>query len=184
LKKEYTIRDEWLPFEIHPETPPEGVLLAERLSHIDWDDMYRNLRTSGARYDIAFGDVTLLSNSRLSLQAGEFARDQGRFEQFHEELFRAYFTDVEDIGSITVLLERGKKAGLDPAEMRTVLEENRYLPRLEAVTAEAHACGITSAPTFIINDRYSISGAQPLDVFRGALKEIESEQANKPAGRQ
>jgi len=42
------------------------------------------------------------------------------------------------------------------------------------VTREAQLCGITGAPTFIINGKYSIVGAQPLEVFRDTLSMIQS----------
>ena len=94
LKKEFYIKDDWLAFEIHPETPEKGVLLTEHLPHIDWDEMYINLRRSGARFGITFSDVTVLSNSRMSLEAGEFARDHGMFDKFHEQIFYQYFTEA------------------------------------------------------------------------------------------
>jgi predicted DsbA family dithiol-disulfide isomerase len=171
------LREEWLPFEIHPETPPGGVLLAERLPHIDWEELYRQLRQSGASYGIAFGNVTLLSNSRLALEAGEFARARGRYEEFHEAVFHAYFTKTEDIGSMAVLMEIARTAGLDAAELKAALGDGRYRAQLDRVTREARQCGITGAPTFVLNGRYRIVGAQPLDVFKETLSMIQSGHA-------
>jgi len=34
---------------------------------------------------------------------GEFAREAGRFEEFHENVFRAFFTDLKDIGRPDVI---------------------------------------------------------------------------------
>jgi predicted DsbA family dithiol-disulfide isomerase len=161
--------DEWLPFEIHPETPPEGVLLTASLPHIDWDGMYRNLRKSGERFGIKFGNVRLLSNAGMSLAAGEFARDCGGFEAYHEAIFNIYFTQARDIGSWEAVREAAEAAGLDTAELKKALDAGRYRQRLAAVTGEAHRRGINSAPTFIINNTYAIVGAQPVGVFRDAL---------------
>jgi len=33
-----------------------------------------------------------ISNSRLSLEAGEFAKEQGRFDKFHHAVFETYFS--------------------------------------------------------------------------------------------
>ena len=155
--------------EIHPETPPEGVLLSVRLPGIDWDGMYQNLRRSGAQYGIAFGDVKLLSNSRLSLEAGEYARDHGRFDEYHEEIFRAYFTAVKDIGRMDVILDAARSAGLDAEALQAALKKGLYRDRLQAAQQESERYGVTGVPAFIIEDQYKIVGAQPLEVFRETL---------------
>jgi predicted DsbA family dithiol-disulfide isomerase len=153
------------------------VLLTESLPHIDWDALYRNLRASGAAFGIGFGNVTLLSNSRMSLEAGEFARDRGKFEAYHEAIFNMYFTQARDIGVWDAVREAAEAAGLDAAELKEALDEGRYTPLIAAVTNEAHRSGINSAPTFIIDGRYAIIGAQPMEVFRDALTRIRDEGA-------
>lgn len=137
--------------------------------------MYRNLRISGERFGIQFGRVTLLSNARMSLEAGEFAKECGKFEAYHEAIFIIYFTQARDIGSWEAVREAAEIAGLDTTELKKALDEARYRPRLAAVTDAAHRAGINSAPTFIINDRYMITGAQPLEVFRDELLRIQNQ---------
>jgi predicted DsbA family dithiol-disulfide isomerase len=158
--------------EIHPETPPEGVLLSVRLPGIDWDGMYQKLRRSGAPYGITFGDVKLLSNSRLSLEAGEFARDHGRFDQFHEAIFRAYFTAARDIGRMDVILDAARSAGLDAEALQAALNKGLYRDRLQAAQKESERYEVTGVPAFIIEDHYKIVGAQPLEVFRETLQRM------------
>jgi predicted DsbA family dithiol-disulfide isomerase len=164
--------EEWVGCEIHPETPPEGVLLTVRLPGIDWEGMYQNLRRSGAQYGITFGDVKLLSNSRLSLEAGEYARDHGRFHEFHEEIFRAYFTGVKDIGRMDVILEAACSVGLDTEELAKALREGQYRARLREAQEQSERYGVTGVPAFIIEEKYKIVGAQPLEVFRETLHRV------------
>lgn len=169
LKKEFDIEEEWLSFEIHPETPAEGVLLTEHLPHIDWEEMYAGLRQSGKEYNITFGDVTLLANSRKAFEASEFARDQGKYHAFHEGLFYAYFTDVRNIGDPDVILDVAEKTGLDTVRLKAALDGGKYLPVLEQVTRQARQLGFSGVPAFVINGQYSIVGVQPIDVFRQAI---------------
>ncbi len=175
MSREFDIEEEWLSFEIHPETPAAGVLLTEHLPHIDWDDLYRNLKQQGARYDIIFNDVTILANSRKVLEASEFARDNGKYDTFHEAVFKAYFTDLKDIGRLDVIYSVADEVGLDTAGLQQALEQDTYYPRLQQTTAMAHSMGINSAPTFIINKKYSVVGAQPTDAFRDILQKAASE---------
>jgi predicted DsbA family dithiol-disulfide isomerase len=53
--------------------------------------MYDPLRQRGIEFNIVFADRTLLSNSRLALEASEYARDKGKYERFHENMFLGYF---------------------------------------------------------------------------------------------
>jgi len=149
------------------------VLLTEHLPHINWEEMYDGLQVSGAQYGIEFGRVKILSNSRMVLEAGEFARDHGRFELFHEEAFRSYFTDIKNIGSMDVIMEIAENVGLDSAALQQALNKKQYLSRLEDVTLQAGRNGINSAPVFIIENETVITGAQPVEVFRKVLGEVQ-----------
>lgn len=165
-----------MPMEIHPDTPGEGLLLSEKFKGMDTEGMFANLRRSGAPYGIDFGSLKVLSNSRKALEAGEFARDHGKFEEFHELIFHAYFTETRDIGEVELLVELAQKAGLDTDELRAALEDGRYMPRLESTLEMAHHYGINSTPTFVINNKYALVGAQPLDRMRAALRQIAAEE--------
>ena len=172
MKEEFDLRDEWLPFEIHPETPRAGVLLTESLPHIDWPGLYARLREMGAPYNKVFADVSVLPNSNEVLQAGEYALEHGAFEQFNEAVFKAYFTDLQDIGARAVILDLAVQCGLDAEDLGIALDENRYAARLRAVTEEARSRGINSAPTFIIDHQYVIVGMQSDGQFRQLLQQI------------
>jgi predicted DsbA family dithiol-disulfide isomerase len=177
LKEEFCLQDEWLPFEIHPETPRAGVLLTESLPHIDWPGLYERLREMGAPYHKVFADVRVLPNSNEVLQAGEYALEHGAFEQFNEAVFRAYFTELQDIGSRAVILDLAAQCGLDAAALALALDGNSYAARLRAVTGEARSRGINSAPTFIFNNHYVIVGMQPEVQFRQLLQKITASHA-------
>jgi predicted DsbA family dithiol-disulfide isomerase len=122
---------------------------------------------------VHFGELSLLSNSRMALEASEYARDAGCFDSFHDRLFRAYFTETRDIGDLEVLLELAEEEGLDKADLRVALQEGRYTSRLNEARREGQQLGINAVPTFIITGKFRIVGAQSLDFFRDRLREIE-----------
>ena len=170
LKLEFDLAVEWLPFEIHPETPTEGMPLVKMFPRADVAAMTSRLNSMGAPFGITFQKIVNISNSRLSLEAGEFAKEWGRFHEFHHALFQAYFSQGMDIGNIGVLTEIGKGSGLDATALRNALETEEYRKQLGQAKAEAAGLGISAAPTFIINTTERIVGAQPLEVFRERLK--------------
>jgi len=172
LKQEFDLSVEWLGFEIHPDTPQEGMLLSTMFPQLDTRNMFRHLRDMAAPYGITFADIVRISNSRMSLEASEFAKERGRFDQFHSALFRAYFSEGRDIGSIEVLMQIGHEAGLDSDALGQVLRTGKFRPMIENMRKEAARLGVTAAPTFIIEGKDRIVGAQPIDVFRKKLRKL------------
>lgn len=132
--------------------------------------MGQNIRRLAEPLGLEFAELTHLPNSGLALQASEFARDSGKFEPFHEQLFYSYFTVGENIGDIDVIINLGQIVGLDGVQLRTALIKGSYQFRLQETQLEAATWGVTAAPTFIVEGKDYIVGAQPLEVFRDVLK--------------
>jgi predicted DsbA family dithiol-disulfide isomerase len=170
LKQEFDLSVEWLGFEIHPDTPQEGMLLSTMFPQLDSQNMFRHLRDSAAPYGIIFADITRVSNSRMSLEASEYAKEHGRFDQFHSALFRTYFSEGMDIGNLEVLAQTGHDAGLDRTALVKALKSGKFLPMIENMRQEAARLTVTAAPTFILEGKDRIVGAQPIDVFRKKLR--------------
>ena len=148
--------------------------MTSRFRPEDIKRIMEHLRSMGAPFGITFVDRPLLSNSRLALQAAEFSRDHDLFGPFHIALFAAYFSNGLDIGNIDVLATIARDAGLNAREMKQALQSGKYLPGLEAAKEEAAVRGVTGVPAFFIEDKKSVVGAQPLDVFRKALRSASS----------
>jgi len=144
--------------------------MTKRFRPEDIKRMMEHPRTMGAPFGIAFADRPLLSNSRSTLQAADFAREQGRFDSFKLALFAAYFSHGLDIGNLDVLNPIGQDVGLDAGAMVNAVQSGRYLQKLEEAKEEAAVRDVTGVPTFFIEDKKSIVGVQPLDVFRKALR--------------
>lgn len=174
LKKEYAISDQWVSYELHPETPPAGMLLSERFRGYDLSSFFDQLRAQGKAVGVEFGNVKVLSNSRLALMASEYARDLGRYDSFHENMFHAYFTEGLDIGKMDVIAAVAKKSGLDKKETLSAVLDGRYASRLSETRKEGQLIGLTGIPLFIIENKYNITGAQPMETFRHFLDKIKS----------
>jgi predicted DsbA family dithiol-disulfide isomerase len=89
----------------------------------------------------------------------------GKFESFHETMFRLYFTEASDIGDTDVIKSVAVEIGLDTDDMMKAISEKRYRPRLIQARQEGEEINLTGVPTFIVNGKYKIVGAQPVDVF-------------------
>ncbi|MEJ2459985.1 MAG: DsbA family protein [Novosphingobium sp.] len=136
---------------------------------MDTEAFFHKLDARGRKMGVRFGPQTVLSNSREALEAGEFAKQHDRHDAYHEGVFRAFFTDCKDVGNRTVLLKVAESAGLNTGDLNAILNEKRYLPRLEETTRAARSMGIGSVPAFVIEGYGTVTGDQPFDTFRGIL---------------
>ena len=130
------------------------------------------LNTSGKDYGISFKSDGLLSNTHLALTLSEYAKEKGNFGTLHKKLFHAYFEGKKDIGDKGVLLQLAEEAGLSREEVEEAWQDPVWEERLKQVSAAAHKDEATGVPTFIINDKYRIVGAQPYEEFQKSLRDI------------
>lgn len=87
----------------------------------------------------------------------------------HERLMKAYFTDGVAIGDPDALVALAPELGLDPEAVRAMLDSDDYGNHVRSDEATAKMLGIDAVPFFVLDRRYGVSGAQPVEVFEQAL---------------
>ena len=88
--------------------------------------MMQHVRAAGAPFGITFADRPFLSNSRLAIQAAEFAREHGKFGEIHRAIFSAYFSLGLDIGNEDIIAQIVQDAGLDGKVMMDQIKSGKY----------------------------------------------------------
>ena len=172
---------DWVPFELHPEIPPEGRPRDEVLPPQYRARIEENLKQMAQQSGLTLKVHERLINSRPALQAAEFARAQGRFEPMHRELFRAYWDEGRDVSDLEVLREVAARAGVDAAGMEEAVTQNRYGDYLDARRQEAEELMIDGIPAHVIADRYLVMGAQPYDVFERVMAKLGVARRDGPS---
>lgn len=87
-----------------------------------------------------------------------------------EALLKAYFIDSENTADHEVLVRISVEVGLDEEEVRRVLGSSQYADEVEADLDQAADYGIGGVPFFVLDEKFAISGAQPVEVFTDALQ--------------
>ncbi|TMD68465.1 MAG: hypothetical protein E6I84_01490 [Chloroflexi bacterium] len=172
LEREYDVAIEWVPFELHPEIPPQGRPRAEVLPPAYRARAEEGVNRLAAQVGLQLRLHDRLINSRPALQAAEFAREQGRFDAMHRELFRAYWEEGEDVSDGAVLREVAARTGVDVSSMEAAVAENRFGDYLDARRAEAEDLMINGIPAHVIAERYLVMGAQPYELFEQVMAKI------------
>ena len=90
-------------------------------------------------------------------------------------LFASFFGDNLELNNRDVLVKIAVEAGLDKDEVENVLAGDAFADEVKRDEANAQAFGIKSVPFFVINNKYSISGAQQEEFFVGALGKVLAE---------
>jgi predicted DsbA family dithiol-disulfide isomerase len=106
-----------------------------------------------------------------------WAASQGRQLDMIDALQRAHFTDGVDIGSHAALGAVAGSIGLDASVAFAYLDSGAGADAVNADLAEARELGIRSVPTFVIDGRYAVQGAQEPPTLRAALEEIARREA-------
>ena len=163
---------EWRPFYLRPDTPPEGMELPEYIERARANGSEERLRSMASSYGMEFRSTERIYNTRLAHEATEHAREHGRGNEFHKILFRAVYAEGRDPGSWDVLRSVAEEVGLSADEMQSDVESEKYTTNVAEQVQWAYQIGVSGVPTYVINDRYALVGAQPYDVFKNALSQI------------
>jgi predicted DsbA family dithiol-disulfide isomerase len=171
LEKQFGIETEWKGFEIHPEIPPVGC----DLKSLGFGDgpaaaMFSRITQLADEAGLRLEPQARVSNTRLALQVAEFAKGKGRFKEYHQAVFEAYWQRGKDIGDRKQLFSIAAKAGLDLKELEAYLKSGKADVKLKQYLREVRQYGIDGVPTFLIGKKIVV-GAQPYEVLEAVVKE-------------
>lgn len=128
-------------------------------------------RELGLAYDF---DAIHNGNTRRAHRLIHFAGEKGIQSSAIDALFSAYFEQGVAVGTRDALVEIAVRLGLDEAEARAAIDSPEFDVRVEADIREAKALGIQGVPYFVIDRRYGVSGAQPVEAFAEILGQVWS----------
>jgi len=131
--------------------------------------MFNNLNNMSNKYGVEFSGADLISNTHLALLASEYVKEKGKFHEFHDKLFSVYFNEEKNIGDLELLKSIVENIGLNKEEMIKKIEDGSYESKLTEAKKLAIQYRVNSTPTFIINDKYDIVGAQSIESFKKIL---------------
>jgi len=168
LARDMDVEVDWRGIEIHPEYPAEGIP-SERLNRAYMHRAWTFVRALAKEDKLKIREPNKVSNTRRSLRLAEYAKEKGKFQDYHDEVFKAYFQEQKDINDILTLREICEKIGLDGDEVGKILKSDIYEDRIRAYEAEAATLGITGVPTFVIGEEVLV-GAHPYSVLQDTIK--------------
>ncbi|QIN80318.1 DsbA family oxidoreductase [Rubrobacter marinus] len=166
VKREYGDRVEvdWRAYELRPDPVPTLDPDGDYLHRVWNASVYPMAEALGMKLRLP----PVQPRSRKALEAAEFAREQGSYDEMHTALFRAFFEDGRDIGDVEVIVDVAAPVGLDLDDLRDALAEGRYIAKVLADEELSRELGVSSVPTMLVapagaelSEAEVITGAQP-----------------------
>jgi len=156
----------WSAFELNPEMPKEGM---ERYQYRSkkfgsWDysqSLDAQVAKAGVSAGITFRH-DLIARTPNTFNAHRLiwlAQEEGVQDAVVESLFRAYFTQGQDVGDINVLVAIATQSGIAKDRVRAFIESTDGTDVVRRDAQMAIACGISAVPTFVFDGHVLFSGA-------------------------
>jgi predicted DsbA family dithiol-disulfide isomerase len=166
----------WRPFQLNPTMPNEGM---ERMAYLEakfgnlesFRPIEEQVLEAGASEGIsfAFEKIDRTPNTFLAHRLIWYGGRQGVQDAVVNALFRGYFEEGIDIGSVPALMRLSERAGLDAEPL---LRSDDGTAEVKAEEVDGHRLGIRAVPYFVMNRAYGISGAQPAERFRSMIGRV------------
>jgi predicted DsbA family dithiol-disulfide isomerase len=170
----------WRPFQLNPTMPREGMdrraYLEAKFGTMDaYGGIAAQVSAAGSADGVsfAFEKITRTPNTFLAHRLIWYAGQQGCQNEMVDRLFKGYFEEGADIGSIPTLVRLAAQVGLTAEPF---LRSDEGITVVKADEAAGHRLGIRGVPYFVLNQAHGISGAQPSEALVAAMEQVCGQQ--------
>lgn len=175
-------------YQLDPNTPIdtkafmlEGLAEKYNVSPAEAKNMMANIseqaKTVGLNYNV---DDMKVANTFNAHRLAKLAESEGKGEAVSERLMQGSFIKGEALGNEATLLAIAEEEGISKDRVKEMLASNEFSDEVRSDIAEASQIGVQGVPFFVINRKYAISGAQPVEAFAEALKKVAKEEEVQP----
>lgn len=170
---------EWHPYELHPELPPGGIarddFMKARFGSLDnilkvHEPLLANAEKAGVTFDLP--KIERTPNSFDAHRLIHWAGMEGRQTPVVSALFKAYWRDGRDIGDPAVLAAIAGENGLDPTVIARLLASDADHDTVRSRIDHSRQRGVNAVPTFIVDHRHAVQGAQPTGLWLNVIDEL------------
>lgn len=178
-----TVKKVWRPYELRPDMPLEGrdrvEFMNEKFGPGKLEEMDQRMKGIGAEDGVEFNQskIKRSPNTRLAHRLMILAAKEGRETELARRLFKAYFTDGEDIGKLDVLTRIAADAGMNLRDVEKFLNSKDGVREVEEMEAQGRARGIQGVPYIRVGNE-EIRGAELVEDMAAAIERaLASRQA-------
>lgn len=124
-------------------------------------------------------DQAVYANTMDAHRVFQFAKENNLGNEYFHRLYRAHFVEGENLEDHSTIIKLGSDIGLDPVKLEEILEsKSLYSEAVQDNIGLATSIGVQGVPFFIFNEKYAVSGAQPVELFEDVIKKVKSESGD------
>ncbi len=136
------------------------------------DKIIQSASEVGLNYNF---DILKPNNTEFAHMMTKYAQSKGQGDLFIERFYKDYFGHGLDIGDEVRLLEIAVELGFNLEDLNKQLTDGSLKEAVINDREMASNLQITSVPFFIIDDKYTVSGAQSPEYFKSVLDQVYKE---------
>lgn len=168
----------WHPFMLDPTVPASGIPYKEYMRQKFGDgpsDKFKSMRdhleaASGpAGINFRFDEIPMRPNTLKAHCLMKWANGQDKGHEASEQLFKAFFDELKDVGDDQVLVDVANDIGMDGKLVADLLKKQRDQAEVQTELDYFIRLGVSGVPMFIYNGTFSVQGGQPAEVHQQAL---------------
>jgi predicted DsbA family dithiol-disulfide isomerase len=169
----------WRIFQLNPTMPAEGM---DRRAYLEWkfggpeqaDRIYGEIDrvATASGLSLNLDGIGRTPNTFDAHRLIRWARTTGAQTAVVDELFKRYFEKGEDIGDRDLLLDVGESVGMERELVARLFDSDADTADLQEEEALARQMGVTGVPTFILGERYVLTGAQETETWTKVVDEL------------
>jgi len=179
---------EWHPFQLNPDMPKDGM---DRRAYLEgkfggkeaavraYAPVVEHAGQAGLPID--FEGMKRTPNTIDAHRLIQWSGVENRQTEVVDALFQAYFVDARDIGDADVLADVADTSGMDAAVVRRLLQSDADRDEIAERDARARSMGVSSVPTFIVDGKHAVPGAQPPELWLKVIDELLENAADAAA---
>lgn len=121
-------------------------------------------------------DTAKYSSTIPAHHAFQYAKEQGKGNEFFKRFYKAHFAEGELLSDEETIGRLAAEVGVDAKAARESIQEQNYTQKVNQDIQEAGQVGVQGVPFYVFNNKYGVSGAQPVSQFKQVLEQVYQEE--------
>ena len=179
-QSKHDVKLTWRPYMLDPETPEDGVPYKQYMKAKFGDGptnrfkaMREALEAQGpdVGIDFKFSEIPMRPNTLNAHRLLKWAQGQDKGDLASDALFRAFFTELKDVGDHAILKEIAEEIGMDAELVAELLDKEDDKNAVREEIMYFRNLGVNGVPCFIYNGQFAVQGAQPAEEHLKAMEQ-------------
>ena len=180
LAGEVAVELTFKPFELNPDMPPEGENAVEHmmrkygrtLAEVTARNVMVIDRGNALGFTFDLAKRTHFYNSFDAHRLLYWSVAQGRQVALKHALFKAHFSDGENISSHDTLVRLAGEVGLSTVRAQEVLDSGELTAEVRELEDFYRMRGINAVPAMVLNGRHLVAGSKSVEEYEQAIRQI------------